>query len=186
MTQTDDGQQQAPQRARGSSSVGDMVRSIVVLLVLIVGIGALFTRTDTSSSSVAPTVDYEAVAATAASLAPFELLAPSALPEGWRATSATFDKGDPPRWHLGVLANEEEYVGLEQTTLGEEATIDAFAGGTSAAGATMVDGQTWNVRRDAEAGRTALVRNSGGVTTLVIGTISQTDLEVYAASLTAA
>lgn len=45
---------------------------------------------------------------------------PTRLPEGWMATSVDLRAGDEPRWGLGMLTDEGDFVGLRQ----QDASID--------------------------------------------------------------
>lgn len=131
-----------------------------------------------------PTVDYLTTVEQARTVAPFELLAPPELPKGWRATSVRYEPGPSGRWHLGILAPGEDYVGLEQAAISEQRMVERYAVETEPAGRTKIGGQTWNVRRDADKDETTFVRRVGGVTTLVTGTVARAELEDYTASLT--
>lgn len=39
---------------------------------------------------------------------------PPRLPAGWRATSVDLRPSDPPRWSLGLLTDEDRFVGVQQ------------------------------------------------------------------------
>ena len=56
---------------------------------------------------------------------------PCRLPEGWQATSNSFARGTPPKWGLGFVTDDEEFVGLrqEQTDVGDllETYVDKSA-----------------------------------------------------------
>lgn len=190
MTGTEDAAPQAKPPAtrpsRGNQSFGDMLRSIAVLMAIVLVAFGLVSWLTPSNPSPVRTIDYKSVAADAARVAPFDIAVPDSLPEGWRATSASYESGGAPAWHLGVLATEQEFVGLEESTLAEAAMVQRYADGSEDAGTTSVDGQAWAVRRNADSGETILVRQVSGVTTLLVGTVSQTDLEIYASSLTTA
>jgi hypothetical protein len=88
------------------------------VLVLVLGIGVFvvlrdFDRVD-PAGPVRP-VDYATPAKFAQQAAHFELLTPPRLPDGWAATSVRFD--DTPgkqSWHLGVLTDQQRYIGVEQ------------------------------------------------------------------------
>jgi len=162
-------------------SIWDMVRSVVVLLVPILaflGYQALVRK----EPDPLPPVDYAAAAAAARREAPYPLLAPAALPQGWRATSVRYTPGPQAHWHLGVLTSEEDYVGLEQLVAGPEAAVEAFAAETVDVGTVTIDGATWQLRTDADE-EVTLVRSRGEVTTLVTGTVSREVLVDYVESL---
>jgi hypothetical protein len=165
--------------SRGNPAIGDIIRSVVVIGVVIVGlygIGQLFTAKP--ESTVKP-IDYASVVAQARPAATFPLLAPADLPKGWRATSARFQENG---WHLGVLTGSDDYVGLEQLKSTPARAIDRFADDSKSAGTADVAGQTWDVRTGPD-GRLTYVRDEDGFTTLLNTSASRRVLEGYIASL---
>jgi hypothetical protein len=165
--------------SRGNPAIGDIIRSMVVIGAVILGlygIGQLFTATPESSVE---TIDYEQVVSQARPAATFPLAAPAGLPEGWRATSARFQENG---WHLGVLTDTDDYMGLEQLKGTSERAVDRFAEDSKSTGTADVAGQTWNVRSGPD-GRLTYLRNEDGLTTLVNTTASRPVLEDYIASL---
>ena len=165
--------------SRGNPSIGDIIRSMVVIGAIILalfGIGKLFTADP--ESTVKP-IDYASVVASARPAATFPLLAPRTLPQGWRATSARFQENG---WHLGVLTASDDYVGLEQVRGTSQRAVDRFADGSKSAGTADVAGVTWNVRTGPD-GRLTYLRTEGGFTTLLNTTASRRVLESYISSL---
>lgn len=142
------------------------------MLVLVVGIVAFVLvrdlNRDTPGSPVAA-VDYARTAAYAQERASFEVLAPEALPKGWKATTVGFVP-DPSRWHLGVLTDQGNYVGLEQAESSVASMVSTYVDRETTRGKPVtIDGETWASRSDT-GGDTALVRRAGDVTTLVVTT----------------
>ena len=141
------------------------------------------------------TVDWKAVAVRAHQQAPFEIMAPTGLPTGWRATRASWTEVGQPdpagnesvrdRWQLGVLTDQGVYLELDQVDrqVGEfldTATRDAAEDGTS-----RVDGTTWQ-RRVTDDDRTrALVHRTAKVTTVVVGDVDYRQLEQFVALMRA-
>jgi len=181
--------------ARASSrtaSTGDMVRSLVVILIPVIAITYFFTRTP-DGPTIRP-LDWTPVLAQAREQAPYPVLAPRAVPETWRATKVTwvpqgraYLNGDPsPRnlWELGFLDADDTYVelvqgDLEARTLVDDKTRDGLPDGTS-----DVAGETWE-RRTSEDERTrSLVRTTEGVTAVVVGDLPYPALESFASTLT--
>lgn len=165
---------------RGNPAMGDIVRSVAVIGLIIValyGFGKLFTQ-DTDGPKA---IDYATIVRQARPAADFELLAPSSLPKGWKATTARYE---PNSWHLGVLTDDEDYIGLEQVKVSVDRAVDKFADGSKVDGTADVGGQTWTVRKGPE-DRTAYVRREAGLTTLVVGTASRAVIEDYISSLSA-
>lgn len=165
--------------SRGNPAIGDIIRSVVVIGAVIIGlygIGQLFTA---KPDSVVEPIDYAQVVSQARPAATFPLAAPTGLPEGWRATSARFQENG---WHLGVLTDTDDYVGLEQLKGTAARAVDRFADGSKSSGTAEVAGQTWNVRTGPK-GRLTYLRNEDGLTTLLNTTVSRSVLEDYIASL---
>lgn len=164
---------------RGNPAVGDIVRSMVVIAVIILGLygfGQLFTSTPENKVKA---IDYVSVVEQARPAATFPLVAPESLPDGWRATSARFQTAG---WHLGVLTDDDDYVGLEQLKASPDRAIDRFAEGSRSDGTADVAGQTWDVRTGPD-DRVIYLRNENGLTTLINSSASRSVVEDYIVSL---
>lgn len=161
--------------------MSDIVRSMVVIGLIILalyGFGKLFTQ---DPESPAKAIDYATIVSQARPAADFELLAPSSLPKGWKATSVSFNID---WWHLGVLTDDEDYLGLEQVKASVDRAVERFADGSKADGTADVAGEPWTVRKG-PLDRTTYVRSEAGLTTLVVGTASRSVIEDYITSLSA-
>ena len=95
---------------------------IGALIVTLLAIGAFvlvrsLTRADVDVER--EPVDY-AAAATAARGRGFDVIAPTSLPDGWIATAVDLQQTDPPLWGLGLLTDDDKFVGLRQ----EDASVD--------------------------------------------------------------
>jgi hypothetical protein len=169
----------SPRSTRGNPSMGDIVRSVAVIGLIILALyvfGKFFAQEPDSPT---PAVDYALIVDQARPAADFELLAPSSLPKGWKANRASLDID---WWHLGVLTDDEEYIGLDQSKSSIDRAIDRFADGSEADGKAEIDGETWSVRKG-PGDRTTYVRREAGVTTVVVGTASRSVIEDYMSSL---
>ncbi len=169
----------APRSSRGNPAMGDIVRSVIVIGLIVLGLyafGKLFTQEPESPVNA---IDYATIVEQARPAAGFDLLAPTSLPKGWKATSATLNI---EWWHLGVLTDDDEYIGLEQIKGSVDRAVDRFADGSKPDGTAEVDGETWSVRKG-PLERTTYVRSDGDVTTLVVGTTSRSEIEDYISSL---
>ncbi|GAA3514626.1 hypothetical protein GCM10022234_06890 [Aeromicrobium panaciterrae] len=161
--------------------MGDVLRSVVVLGALVLGLwgfGQLFTNTP--ETTIKP-IDYASTVKSARPAAQFELLAPTTLPKGWVATSARFT---PETWHLGVVTDDEEYIGLEQQKVDAKVLVAAYAKGSKTAGTASIGGTSWDVRTGPD-GDVTFVRSEAGLTTLVTGEASRAEVEAYVSSLSA-
>lgn len=171
----------SPRSTRGNPAMGDIIRSVAVIALIILalwGVGKFFTRDP--GDPVKP-VDYAAIVDQARPAADFALAAPTSLPSGWKATSARFE---PNSWHLGVLTDDKEYIGLEQVKIGVDRAVARFADGSKAGGTTDIAGVRWTVRKGPQDGVT-FVRREAGLTTLVNGTAPRAVIEDYVSSLSA-
>jgi hypothetical protein len=161
-----------------------MVTAMAVLVVVI--LAWLAFRSLLSDDPVSPvrTVDYRSSVPAVRSAAPFTVLAPPELPAGWRATTARFDRIGTPHWHLGVLTDEDRYVGLEQSSQSVPTMVEAYVDEVARRGAPVdVAGTPWSTYTD-DGGDLALVRRAGGTTTVVVGhEVPRTQLVDYTASL---
>ena len=177
-------QQRAAQVSRGRKTVGDMVRSLAVVLVL-VGVIVAFNVVQEPDELV-PQVDYPAALAEARLQATYDVLDPEPLPAGWRISSARTDaSGDGVHWHVGMVTPSEEYAALEQSDGDRDALLDEVAAGGRSAGTVQVAGQPWRRLEGGEPEEHALVRAEDGVTVLVAGSASWRELRELAASVSA-
>ena len=163
------------------SLLGDGLRTLVVLLAIIAVLaGAQQVLSRPQTAPVRP-VEYVSAAASARSVAPFDVLAPARLPPGWRATSVRYEPGEEATWHVGVLTDDDKYVGLEQAVGGVDALVDTFAEAAEPAGTVELGGVRWQLLRDGD--ETTLVRDDDGAAVRVTGDAPQADVERLAKSL---
>lgn len=168
------------------SSAGGLIGALIVsaALMALVVVVAVLESGDTDDPT--PPYKYDADLAAAREHAPFPVLAPSSLPKGWYATSAGSKTSGPIfTWHLGVITDEDEYVGLEQSNEASDTFVAASTKADQPGDPVQISGETWQTLTSG--GETALVHVSGGtkpVTTVVTGTAGEDELESYAASLT--
>lgn len=170
-------------RSQTRKTAGDMVRSLAVVMVL-VGILVVFNVAE-QPDPVVRDIDYTGAVELARQQAPYDVLAPDPLPDGWRATSArTRPDGDGVTWHLGLVTARESYAGLEQSdTSDRRGFVDRFTSGATAAGTVDIGGRTWRRLEGGEPERRGLVSTDDGVVTVVAGGARWEELEQLAASL---
>ncbi|WP_322942392.1 DUF4245 domain-containing protein [Actinacidiphila yeochonensis] len=171
---------------RGNKTVRDLVLSLVVLGVAVYGIYLFIPHGSKKDPGTAVrTVSYTVELQQARRDAPYKVLGPEGLGARWRATSVSYDGSDRHNvtWHLGFVDPEEQYAAVEQSNgNGADFVGQVTIGSHRDASATAtVDGQTW--QRWSGGRYAALVRQDSGVTTVVLGTAPQTQLEQLAASL---
>ena len=172
------------QPGRYQRSFGGMVAAMAVLVALLIGyvlVRNLF-YSDDAPNPVQP-VDYHQPAHFARQTADFPLMAPRRLPPGWIATSVRFTDGEDQAWHLGVLTGDRKYVGLEQAEASAADMVEKYVDPDATQGSDRtIHGRSWQTWSDA-GGDHALVRESHGATTLLVGTVPESTLEDYLRTL---
>lgn len=129
-------------------------------------------------------VDPTQVLIAARTLAPFPVLVPAGL-DGYQVTSARWKQtpasSGEPVLHLGYVTPETQYVQISQSVADSAKFIEEQTAGGIGSGEIIIDGQVWQHFETAD--RQSLVLDGNGVTTVVSGTTSQSDLERVAGSL---
>jgi hypothetical protein len=170
------------QAGRYQRSFAGMIGALLVLLALVAAFVAFRAINRVEPETPVRAVDYQRTVDFARQNVDLPLLAPPELPTGWRATSVNFDE-EPARWHLGVLTDNDRYVGLEQSRSSLRTMVERYVDPDAVPGEPVeVEGRPWRTWTD-EGGDTALGRTAGGVTTLVVGSPSREALVDYVASL---
>jgi Protein of unknown function (DUF4245) len=181
---TPDVQPTGRRNARMRQTVGDMARSMAVVLAVVAVIMLLAWRPDPEPIKV---VDVGPVIALAAAQAPFAVRAPSGLPDGWRATSArwepTEESGDVPVLHLGYVTPSDQYAQVSQSTARSAAYLDEQTAGGIPAGGLTIGNVAWE--KQATDARRSLVMAGGTTLTVVSGSADWNELAELAASLKA-
>ncbi len=170
--------------ARMRQTIGDMVRSMLVVLAFVAVLLFVTWRPQPEAVKVVDTTPVVLVASTQAD---FAVAVPTDLPDGWRPTSArweTTEKSVPdPVLHIGYVTPTDSYAQVSQSANATapytaEQTDDGIAVGTQAV--DDVDWERWE-----HGDRHSLVRIADGTTTIVSGTASWDELIALAASLNA-
>jgi hypothetical protein len=161
-----------------------MIGAMVVLLLFIAGYVAFRALIRQAPPSPVHAVSYRPEAAYARKQASFDLLAPAALPAGWRATTVSFTPAPKQHWHLGILTDKGRYVGLEQGKQPVSDMVKVYVDKAARRGAPVtVAGRRWQTWRDGS-GDLALVSTLGRATTLVVGhDVPEPQVTAFAASL---
>lgn len=168
--------------ARMRQTVGDMARSMAVVLAVVVVIMLLAWRPDPEPLKL---VDSAPVIALAAAQAQFTVRAPTGLPDGWRATSARWEKtaqsSDEPVLHLGYVTPSDQYAQVSQSTARSAAYLDEQTAGGVPSGTMSIGGGEWE--KLATHARRSLVQADGKALTVVSGSAEWDELVALAASL---
>ena len=163
-------------------TVGDMVRSMAVVLVIVFLMVLLAWRPEPDAVKV---VDVTPAVTMASRQAEFPVTAPSGLPDGWRPTSArwepTAESSSLPVLHLGYVTPADAYAQVSQSTAASPAYVAEQSSDGVQTGTEAVAGQTWE-RFEGDI-RRSLVRSDGDVVTIVSGTADWDELAALAASL---
>jgi hypothetical protein len=176
-----------PVNPRAQRSVGAMVGALVVVVV----IGVVWVKIGGSDEKATPvrTVDWSAWVKAGRAEHQLTMYAPTALPDGWRATSVQYSGGVQPRWHLGLLTDAGRYVGIEESRGSPEDLAEQYVDQDAVRGEDVtVDGQTWQTWTDS-GGDYALVRSIpvGGTayeSVLVGGSASAETVRSFVGTLT--
>jgi hypothetical protein len=177
--------------SRYNRTVGGLIGSMIVTVLVVVAF-VLVRAVLGSDDEVRPTtVDYSE-AVSAARDAGIQVAYPISLPQGWDATSVTFEPGPRPKWGLGILTEDGLFAGVQQQddsledllrtfvdeepTQGEDVTVDSALG------------TTWSTWSDdgGDHAYAAEVPVGGGdtETVLVYGSASTAELRTLLESLT--
>jgi hypothetical protein len=171
-------------RRRGFETTGDMVRSLLLVLVLVFVVVALTVRPHPDSE--VRRFDYSGVFSQARDQAPYDVLAPIALPDTWVPTSArTTREGGAVTWHVGFVTPDDNYAALEQSDGNPAAFVRQFSDGGDRAGSVVIGTATWRRLEGGDPEPRALVLERDGVTTVVAGNAGWAELRELAASLQA-
>jgi hypothetical protein len=168
-----------------------MMRSLALILIPLAVITIIFTNTPDDHP--VKEVDWKPVLATAREEAPFEVLAPTNLPNGWRATRVNWvPQGKPylngevsPRnlWQIGFLTPDDVFVDLNQGDVRPEEMVDQQSRDGTPDGTSTVADKTWQ-RLISSDGRTrSLVLVGSNATTVLTADLPYEALEAYASTL---
>lgn len=172
----------AKSRGSVSASLGDAIRAVSVLAVLIIAIALFFScgRED----PLPPAVDYESVVEHLRTEYPYDVPMPD-VPEDWRATSVDHAADASGNWwRVGFVVGTDSFVGLEQSDGEVNSMLDARLSGYEPDGSAVVDGEQWDrMRRDGRITDYALVNVSNGVATVVYGSQPYEELAQFVRAL---
>lgn len=148
-------------RPRGFETPGDMLRTVLFVLALVLVVVFLTARPQGDQR---PPADVTATAAQA-SAAGLLTAAPS-LPQGWKPSNARFgpDAGEGlPTFHVGYLDPAGAYGGISTTAAATPEWVRGVAGKDAASGGTReLAGRTWDVWTTTDPSATTLVSRSAG------------------------
>lgn len=178
-------------KAKRNPTVGDMIRSLAVILIPVLIIVVFFTRN--LDDHPVRVVDWQPVLEQARKESPYPVLAPTNLPAEWRATRVSWVKkgqSDPggnlsPRnsWQLGFLDPQDIYIELRQGDLDAPELIEKATREAKPDGESTIAGQPWTRMVTSDDRTRSLVNSTAKVTTIVAGDTGYEQLEAFAATL---
>ncbi len=157
-----------------------MFQSLGVIMVA-AGVMYLFIPHDENADPV-KAKDYRVELLTAQRAAPYPVLAPQGLGDGWKATVVSYKREQGDTWQLGFLSPDTQYVSVNQSTAEPKKFVPKVTHEAKDTGKTQtVGGQVW--QRWEGPKYDALVRTDGKATTVVTGTASFDTLARMAGAL---
>lgn len=168
--------------ARMRQTIGDMVRSMLVVLAFVAVLLLVTWRPQPEAVKV---IDPSTAITLATTEADFPLQVPQGLTDGWRPTSARWEateKSSPePVLHIGYVTPADAYAQVTQSSSISEPYVAEQTFNGRAVGEAVIAGITW--QRWEYGDRRSLLRLEPGVTTIVSGTASWDELTALATSL---
>ena len=172
--------------SRYQRSVAGGVGSMIVLVAVVVGFVVFRGAFRDNDALPSEPVDYLA-AVSGAQQSGARLVYPPRLPEGWTATSIAYSPGDRPAWGLGMLTDDEKFVGVRQEDTDVDELLETYVDANPVEGDTVrVDSplaSEWQEWSDA-GGDHAYAASVGDDEVLVYGSASTADLLAIVESLT--
>ena len=169
-------------RTRGRETAADMIRSLGIVMLIVVALWFLAQPPDSDEATIRvvdPTSDVTAWTS-AVPGAPV----PTGLPQQWRPTSASYERG-PDRLRIGHVTPSDQYAEFAASTGVAAEVVAELTGRAPRTGTVDVEGVAWDAYTEAD-GSLSLVRAFGDVT-VVVGTLRATasaeELSVLAASV---
>lgn len=174
---------------RYQRSVAGMVGAMIVAVV-VAGGWYVLGRPDESVRPVPeiPTAEWHTWVKAGRADGKLVTYAPSSVPSGWKVTSANYQTGVAPHWHLGLLT-PGDYVGLEESRDTTDNVVHQFVDENAVQGKDVtIGGSTWQTWTDAGGDyglvRTAAAPDGQQQRVLVYGSAPNRKIEDFAASLT--
>lgn len=180
-------------RNKKPATAGDLIRSLLVILIPLVLITLFFSRT--LDDYPVQEVDWQPTLAVAREKAPYPVLAPVGLPDTWRATRVTWvPKGEANLngqasvrnlWQLGFLDPNDIFISVNQGDDQPQLFIEGVTREGVADGRSRVGDQTWARYLSPDERTRSLVRTTPQVTVVVVGDTTYEALEAFASTLSA-
>ena len=161
---------------------GALIVTVLFVLAFVTWRGLFRTDTDDTPQPVEWQESVEL-----ADQAGLQVVRPRELPAGWTATSVDLFAGDDPRWGLGVLTDDGDFVGIRQQDTSVDALVELYVDEKAEAGedATVASEvtDTWQTWSD-DGGDHGYSTEVGDEAVLVYGSAPVEDIETYLGLLT--
>ncbi len=177
-----------PGATRYQRTSGGLVGAMIVTVLFVVAFVGFRGFVRDNDSTPVRKVDYQTWVKAGRSDGKLAVYVPSPLPKGWEATSASYETGTQPAWHLGLLTAGRKYVGVEESRDSAQDLVDEHVDPDATRGKDVrIDGVTWQTWRDA-GGDYAVVRGLDGPdgtpeSLLVVGSAPESQVRALAGSL---
>ena len=176
-------------RPRYQRSNGGLLGAMIVTVVAVLAFAGIRALTSRNDETPVRSVDYTAMLRAGRAEHKLLMWAPSTLPTGWRATSASYSTGVSPSWHLGLLTDGSKYVGVEEARLSvEELVKDKVDKDAEQGPDVTIDGKTWQSWTDPQGdyavSRSLKVNGTPEESWLVVGSAPDAEIREFAGTLT--
>jgi hypothetical protein len=159
-----------------------MVRSMSLVLVVVAVVVLLTVRANPQEK--VQRVDFSLQLQETRRVAAYDVFAPVGLGDRWKATSARGDNVEGViTWHLGLVTPAEHYAAVEQSDGPVTAFVDDFVEGATKSGVVTISGARWQRLEGGKPEERALLLRGNGVTTMVTGSATFTELRTLAGAL---
>jgi len=174
---------------RYQRSSGGLIGALIVTVGAVVAFVVFRALTSDDETTPVRAIDYSAAVQGARADGKLTVLAPDRLPLGWKATSATYNRGVSTTWHLGILTGDTKYVGVEEARESIDDLVEEHVDENAKRGKDVtIGGQKWQTWTDTD-GDYAVARAVDGPkgaeeSVLVVGSAPERQVRQLAGSLT--
>ena len=174
---------------RYQRSSGGLIGALIVTVGGVVAFVVFRALTSDDEPTPVRAIDYSAAVQGARADGKLTVLAPDRLPLGWKATSATYNRGVSTTWHLGMLTGDTKYVGVEEARESIDDLVEEHVDENAKRGKDVtIGGQKWQTWTDTD-GDYAVARALDGPkgaeeSVLVVGSAPERQVRQLAGSLT--
>jgi hypothetical protein len=180
--------QQPEKPSRYNRSFGGLVGSMIIAVIVVVAFVAVRGLVRESPDVEPEAVDYLGQVGDLQA-AGVQVVYPPTLPSGWIATSTDYERGSVPDWSIGVLTDDDEFVGVRQSADKPEDLLHTYVDENPLQGPDVTVpsavGESWQTWSD-EGGDHAYLRTdeATGQTVMVYGSASPEQQESFLMTLT--